>query len=152
MGSMKLTEEPFQLVIDVSGQGEITGSIETKGICDKIPYFDALMLDGNVKSASRADITIFDYVGGHRTNFAELSLERHEGMIVRPTDDPSGIFAKETRIALAPEGLNDPSEFEPICPNKREEFIKKALGSSKDASAASVPIEQIGPSRIQPTG
>jgi hypothetical protein len=73
-------------------------------------------------------------------------------MIVRPTDDPLGVLSKETRIAHAPEGLNDPSEFEPICPNKRQDFIKNALRSQVEGSAEREPVEQIAPSRTEPIG
>jgi hypothetical protein len=82
MASMKLTEEPFQLVIDVTDQGEITGSIETRGICKNVPYFDSLMLSGSIKSGSRATIVLFDYVNGYRSNFAKLSLERDGGLMM----------------------------------------------------------------------
>jgi hypothetical protein len=73
-------------------------------------------------------------------------------MVVSPPDDPLGVFPKESRIALAPEGLNDPSEFEPICPNKREEFIKRTRGSPEDGGKERKPIEQLVPSGKRPMG
>lgn len=141
--ALKLTDEPFQLVLDVTNKGEVTGSIETRGICEAVPYFDALMVSGEIHSKSRGKVVIFDYVAGYRKNFAELKLVRDGGtMTVRPTVDPLGAFQKESRIALAPEGLNDPAEFDPICPNKRQEFMRKALGPARDTGGKRIPVEQ----------
>lgn len=143
MADMKLTTEPFHLMIDTSAGGDIGGSIETKGICERAPYFDTLLIEGKIGSASKAEVDVFDYVGGHKQLFAKIALRRTAGeMVVQPVEDPLGMFQKETRIALAPTDLTDTYDFEHICPEKRWKIIHKALGAARETSGKRKPVEQ----------
>ncbi|MBD8546854.1 hypothetical protein [Sphingomonas sp. CFBP 8760] len=128
MAELRLTGEAFRLDIDDVGSGSLTGSIETKGICDGVPLFDRLLIEGNVTSSRHAKIKAFDYIGGHKRTFAALALQRNgEVMTVTPNEDPSALFAKESRIALDPDDLQASADREPICGNKRKQFIKRVL-------------------------
>jgi hypothetical protein len=128
MAEMNLSKEDFRLTINGSEDGEIGGTIETRGICDKVPYFDTFMFDGTISSSGRAEIEIFDFVGGYRRNFARLKLERDDYiMTVIRLDDPGRIFAKETRIARAPPDLVGTDGLEPLCADKRFKFVRDAL-------------------------
>jgi hypothetical protein len=132
MKEMNLSDEGFRLNIDGSDNGELGGTIETRGICDNIPYFDQLMFDGTISSSGRADIDVFDYVGGYRRNFAKLKLKRNDYiMTVVPLDDPGKIFSPETRIARAPPDLVGTDLLEPFCKDKRYKFIRDALKDAK---------------------
>lgn len=125
---LKLSSQPFRFDIDDTASGNIVGTLETKGICDKLPLFENLLVDGSISNSKRATIHVFDYVGGYRREFAVLRLER-EGQVMRvtPLADPAGVFARESRIALDPEGIGGPDNREAICHEKREKFIERGL-------------------------
>jgi len=128
MEEMNLSKEDFRLNIEQTKGGSISGTIETRGICDKVPYFDQFLVDGSISSWSRAEIEIFDYVGGYRRNFARLKLKRDDYIIaVIPLEDPAGIFAEETRIARAPPDLIGSDGHEALCGDKRFKFVRDAL-------------------------
>lgn len=128
MEEMNLSKEDFRLNVDESKDGSISGTIETRGICDKVPYFDQFLFDGSISSSGRAEIEIFDHVGGHRRNFARLKLKRDDYLLtVIPLDDPGGIFAKETKIARATPDLIGSDGHEALCGNKRLKFIREAV-------------------------
>gem|GEM_PF-2517582 len=128
MAEMNLSKEDFRLNIDETKDGSISGTIETRGVCGKVPYFDQFLVDGSISSWRSAEIEIFDYVGGYRRDFARLKLKRDdEIMTVIPLDDPGGIFAKEARIARAPPDLIGSDGHEALCGDKRFKFISEAL-------------------------
>lgn len=128
MEEMNLSKEDFRMNIDETKNGSMSGSIETRGICDKVSYFEQLLFDGSISSSNRAEIEIFDYVGGYRRNFARLRLKRDDYiMTVIPLDDPANIFAKETRIARAPVDLIGSDGREALCGDKRSKFVRDAM-------------------------
>ncbi len=133
---LKLSSQPFRVDIDDTASGDIVGTLETKGICDKLPLFESLLVDGSISNSKRATIHVFDFIGGYRREFAVLRLER-EGHVMRvtPLADPAGVFARESRIALDPEGIGGADNREAICPGKREKFIKRALKKAGKRSA-----------------
>jgi hypothetical protein len=128
MAELNLSSEDFRVNIDETAGGRIGGTIETKGICEKTPIFEELLIDGSISSARKATIEAFDFIGGYRRNFAKLTLRR-DGyvMTVIPVDDPSGLFAKKTRIAHYPDEfkLGDDADLgeKPICAGKRAKFF-----------------------------
>lgn len=128
MEEMNLSKEDFRLTIDETKGGFITGTIETRGVCDKVPYFDQFLVDGSISSSVKAEIEIFEFVGGYRRNFAKVKLKRNDYIMrVIPLDDPAGIFAKETRIARAPPDLIGSDGHEELCGDKRSKFVRDAL-------------------------
>ncbi|ONF95631.1 hypothetical protein [Sphingomonas jeddahensis] len=128
---LKLSSQPFRIEIDDSASGEIVGTIETRGICDKVPYFESLLVDGSISSSKWATIRVFNFIGGYRREFAELRLERDDQIMrVTPLTDLAGTFAGENRVALDPEGIGGPDNREAICPNKEEESFARLLERS----------------------
>jgi len=125
---MTLSKQDFRLNIEHTKGGFISGTVEAGSICEKIPYFDQLLVDGSISSASRAEIEIFDYVGGYRRNFARIQIKRDDYiMVITPLDDPIGIFVNETRIARAPDDLIGSEGHEALCGDKRFNFIRDVL-------------------------
>jgi hypothetical protein len=126
--ALKLSSEDFRINIDETQGGRILGTIETKGICEKTPVFEELLIDGSISSAREATIEAFDFIGGYRRNFAKLILRRDSYvMIVIPVDDPAGLFPKESRIAHYPDELKlgDVGDVDqgPICEGKQARFF-----------------------------
>ncbi len=133
-GDLQLSKIGFRLQIDETGGGSIVGSIETPGICQKIPYFEMLMVEGTIDNASRAEAKLWDIVGGHRREFARVLLERNDDvMIVKPLADPAGVIPASTRIARDPGNAFGEQEAGGLCPDKRMKFVEDAL---KGANAA----------------
>lgn len=128
MAQLHLAEEDFRISIDDVKSGELAGSIETKNICEKTPYFEQLLFDGTVSNSHHANIAVFEYVGGYRRVFATVELQRDAGvMTIDPVDDPMGLFSKGVRIALDPDEFRSDPDRQPICAKKNEVFIKRAL-------------------------
>lgn len=133
---LSLSSQPFRIDIDDTASGDIVGTLETKGICDKLPLFENLLVDGSISSSKYATIHVFDFIGGYRREFAVLRLER-EGQVMRvtPLADHARVFARESRIARDPEGIGGPDNREAICPGKRAKFIERALEKASKSSA-----------------
>lgn len=134
---LQLSHTAFRLEIETAADGTFAGWIETPGICDKVPFFETLMIDGTIDSASRSEANIWDSVGGHRRVFARVALERDGDVItVRPTDDPGGIFSKATRIGRDPGNVFGEHEEIPICPDKAAKLIERALKKADQPTVA----------------
>ena len=128
VGDLHLSDGGFRLQIDEVADGKFTGLIETAEICSKVPFFEMLMIEGTIDSASQADAKVWDVVGGHRRDFAEIVLERQSDVIiVRPENDPMGIFAASTRIARDPGNVFGEHEQVALCPDKQMQLIRRAL-------------------------
>lgn len=137
-GDMRLSQGAFRLEIDEVTDGSFTGSLETPGICEKVPFFETLMIDGTIDSASRAKANVWDIVGGYRREFARISLEREGDVItVSPIDDPGDIFPEATRIGRDPGNFFGEHEQTGLCPDKAAKLIERALKKidAKDAAA-----------------
>lgn len=125
---MRLSSEKFELRIDEVKDGEIAGTIETQGICEKTSMFDQLMVEGQILSSRSADIVVFEIIEGHKRPFAILDLRRNGDVLtIDPVDDPAKIFVPNTRVARDLNVFDDPDAGLTICPQKREEFIKGAV-------------------------
>lgn len=119
MAEMNLSKEEFRLHIEESAGGVITGTIESRGICENTPVFEQLLMEGEISSSHRAEIDVFEFVGGYRRNFARLELYRDDYIIeVSPLDDPARIFSTKARIALAPLDLIGSDGHEALCGDK----------------------------------
>jgi hypothetical protein len=128
MAELRLSKEDFHLSIDDVTSGVLVGSIETKKICAKLPFLEQLLFDGKISSSRRANISVFDYIGGYRKVFATLNLRREAGvMIITPDDDPMGLFSTGTRIALDPNKSKGEFDQQQICARKSETLIKHAI-------------------------
>lgn len=127
---LDLSQESFRIDIHDTTDGLIAGVIETDGICQRLPFFEELLLEGLISSSSEAKINAFDHVGGHKRIFAKLTLRRDDHvMTVVPDDDPAGLFDKETRIALASDEFIGMEDRQPLCEGKKQKFIEKVLNN-----------------------
>jgi hypothetical protein len=148
MEEMNLSKEDFRLNISDTANGAISGTIETRRICDNVPYFERLLVDGTISSSGLAEISIFDFVGGFRRNFARLQLKRDDYMMsVIQLHDPVGLFAKETRIARAPLDLIGPDDLEALCGDKQIKFIQGALKKDRDGQSPGATTKLATPNR-----
>lgn len=147
MAELNLSNEDFRINIDESDDGRIAGTIETKGICEKIPIFEELLMDGSISSSRRATIEAFDYIGGYRRVFATLNLRR-DGLVmtVTPRTDPAGLFREETRIALDPDEFKGIEDRQPICGGKRAKAFMDVINKIQARQAVSK-AEKSGVSR-----
>jgi hypothetical protein len=135
MAEMKLSKEGFRLNIEESSEGSITGTIESRGICEDVPVFEQLLIEGEISSSHRAEIDVFEFIGGYRRNFARLELYRDGYIIeVSPLNDPAQIFPKESRIALAPLDLIRSDGHEALCGDKLAEVANEAREGARSPS------------------
>lgn len=94
---MNLSEVHLRLEITVT-EGQLDGTIATKSICKAVP-FSFILLEGTT-SGQRADVRVFDIIGGKRREFAHLDLRRDGSvMVVAARTDYLSLFPKESRIA-----------------------------------------------------
>lgn len=106
--------------------GVIDGTISTKEICDTVPFYDFLLLRGNVSGGETASVIVWDTFWGHSQDVAKLELKR-DGVVmtVVPVEGTTRLFPKEARIALNPDGPRDSSEeTDAFCKGKTEAIIK----------------------------
>lgn len=116
---MELSKVEVRLEI-VSKNGEIDGTIATKKICAAIPIFDYVLITGSIRG-KRAEILVFDVIGGRKQNFAKLLLQR-DGVIMNltPKEGMLNWFPEMARIAR--HGDNQNKEFNDLCKEEKEVF------------------------------
>jgi hypothetical protein len=117
---MDLSTADLRLEI-VSKNGEIDGTIATKKICAAIPVFDYVLITGSI-SGNKAEILVFDVIGGRKQEFAKLSLQR-AGVIMTVTPKEGAVdwFPAKARIAHHTYGDQN-EEFHKLCKEEREAF------------------------------
>jgi hypothetical protein len=129
IADMQLTSHPIRLDVEISDGGQISGTIESQGICDKVPYFTDLALDGQINLLGDAEVRVLQWVGGYLRQFAKMKIHRDGDLMeVTPTDDPLGIFPGPLKIAKMPLNIAEKSSF---CDGKEEKFILRALNRVK---------------------
>lgn len=118
---MELSKVDLRIEI-VSKNGEIDGTIAAKKICADTPLFDYVLITGSI-SGNKAEILVFDVIGGHEKAFAKLTLQR-DGVImtVSPKETVSDWFPEMTRIAHHSQD-NQNKEFNEMCKDEREAFL-----------------------------
>jgi hypothetical protein len=132
MAQMNLSSQSFRITIDETEGGTIAGTLETQGICETVPYFDMLLLDGTISSSGRAQVEAFEFVGGYRSVFARLNLTRTGHVItVTAAEDPLGAFQGQARIALHADDLMGAGAQEPICGGKTHDLISRVLNRTR---------------------
>lgn len=97
---MNLSSEPFALELNVK-HGVIDGTVSTPQICASTPAFEFFLISGHVDTfGDSAKVVVWDTIGGHHQDFAELKLER-DGimMLVAPQEGILRLFPPKARIA-----------------------------------------------------
>lgn len=124
LADMQLTETDLEITIWAT-EGYIDGTIATKKVCETLPIVDYFLLRGEV-SGDKANVVAWDIIKGHKTDFAELILERKNGVItVTPKSGHTDLFPAIARIGQHPlEPGEDPKPTSDYCKEEREEFRK----------------------------
>jgi hypothetical protein len=131
---MNLSKDDVEIRLSVEN-GEIDGTIATKGICDRVPFVDFVLLRGDISGRKTARVVAWDIFGGHATDIAKLKLVR-DGVTMKVTfeEGANQLFPPESKIALA-SNLDRKKVFEPSNPS--EEFcVGKAQRTIKTAREA----------------
>lgn len=127
IADMNLSEVDLQITIWAKN-GQIDGTIATHGICQSIPVFNYILLRGSI-SGNEANVIAWDVVGGHKKEFANLTLTRDNYIMTVKTN--SGItswFPKVARIARRPIDSDDPQPDHEFCSEERQtlyEMLRK---------------------------
>ncbi len=118
MADMQLSED-VDLKISISSKnGQVDGMIATGAICKNVPYFDFLMLRGNV-SGDTAHLEAWDIVGGKSRVFAKIDLVRKDDVItVKPLAGAKSWFPNDARIGRHPSA--EPDFMSGYCKEKRK--------------------------------
>jgi hypothetical protein len=118
--SMSLTRTDSELVLWVK-HGAIDGTYAARDACKTLPLLNYVLVEGSVHfGGNSADVTLFDFVGGHRVEFGKLKLRR-DGVLLEvekiggrdwiPTAErlarvpdsepnPNHAFCEQERVAL----------------------------------------------------
>ncbi|MFD0928515.1 hypothetical protein ACFQ1T_01860 [Methylophilus glucosoxydans] len=109
-------------------EGRIDGTIATKRLCKELPLLNYILLEGSV-SGNSAEVVAWDLIGGHRVEFARLTLERDgQLMAVTPIAGNKGLFPIRSRIARDPSVPEDKEKLDAdhtFCSVERSELLKR---------------------------
>lgn len=127
LADMQLSDVDMEIVIWAT-EGRIDGTIATKRLCKELPMFNYILLEGSVFGNS-VKATAWDLVGGHRVEFARLTLER-DGylMTVTPTAGRKEWFPTSARIARDPSAPEDKDKLDAdhsFCATEKAELLKR---------------------------
>ncbi len=127
---MQLSNVDLEIVIWAT-EGRIDGTIATKRICKEFPTYNYIILEGSVFGDS-ANVTAWDIIGGHRVEFAKLTLKRNRYlMTVTPTAGNKDWFPASARIARDPSATEDKDKLDAdhtYCAAEKAEFFKGSRG------------------------
>ena len=122
---MRLSDVDMQITIWAS-QGNIDGVIGTRAICKQFPFWDYVLLRGNV-SGDSAEVVAFDYIGGLSRDFAQLQLERNGNVLtITPVSGQKDWFPATARLGRhprAPDAKPDPDMD--FCDEELKSFIQE---------------------------
>lgn len=103
IGDMRLSDGVDLKISLQAKNGELGGMIASGKVCSNIPFFDFLLLRGNV-SGNTANLEVWDIVGGQRRVFEQLRLVREGNVIaVHPAAGEASWFPQGVRIGRHPE-------------------------------------------------
>ncbi|MCC5075659.1 hypothetical protein ABQE73_09535 [Xanthomonas campestris pv. campestris] len=119
-----------------SSEGNLSGTVASKSICRAMPLFNFNLLEGSVSAlGSRAEIKVFDHIGGKRLDLGSIQLRRNGPVM----DVIAGaiflqVLPVPVRIARHPNG-SESSQPEPMsdyCAKEREALFEKLRNESGD--------------------
>ena len=133
LADMQLSNVDLEIIIWAT-EGRIDGTIATKRLCKELPIFNYILLEGSVFGNS-AKVTAWDIVGGHRVEFARLTLER-DGylMTVTPTAGNKEWFPVSARIARDPSAPEEKDKLDAdhtYCAAEKAELFKSLRGQQQ---------------------
>jgi hypothetical protein len=130
---MQLSDVDLEIFIWAT-EGQIDGTIATKRLCKEIPLFNYVLLEGTV-TGDLAHVTAWDLIGGHRVEFAQLTLDRNGYMMtVTPNAGHTDWFPMKALIARDPSAPEDREELNPdhtFCAAEKAEFFRKMRGQKQ---------------------
>ena len=124
MADMHLSDVDMQITVWAKGGG-IDGTIATKSICKSIPVLNYVLLRGEI-SGTTANVIAWDIVQGHKTDFAQLRLDRDGDIItVTPVNGRKEWFPETARLGKHPLELGkEPEPDQTFCDQERKSFSK----------------------------
>lgn len=133
LADMQLSDVDLEIVIWAT-EGRIDGTIATKRLCKELPMFNYILLEGSVFGNS-AKVVAWDLVGGHRVDFARLTLER-DGylMAVTPIAGNKEWFPATARIARDPSAPEEKGKLDAdhtFCAAEKADFLNSLRGQQQ---------------------
>lgn len=126
LAEMELSD--VDLTIDlISENGEINGIIASKKMCEATPFSPFLLIDGGV-NGNTATISIYDYIGGRRTDFVTAKLSRDGAvMTVHPVGGLVEWLPDKARLGLDPDPNDEKTKniFSSFCHEELTDAIKR---------------------------
>jgi hypothetical protein len=124
IGDMKLSGVDIKLHLVVE-HGRIGGEIATKSICQVVPMFDYLLLEGEI-SGNKATVTAFDFIGGERKNFFRFTAQRDGAVIsIDLKEGMAEWLPSAARIGLHPDKEDQYKSLTGTCSVEREALLKQ---------------------------
>ncbi|SMQ97127.1 hypothetical protein [Xanthomonas fragariae] len=132
---MRLSDTDLIITLS-SSKGCLSGTVASKSVCRAMPLFNFNLLEGNVSAlGGRADIKVYDHVGGKRLDLGYIQLRRNGPVM----DVIAGamflqVLPAPVRIARHPNG-SESSQAEPMsdyCAKEREALFEKLRNESGD--------------------
>lgn len=131
MVDMELSNVDLEITI-LSKNGEINGTIATRKICESIPIVDFVLLRGKVDN-NKAEVIVWDIVGGEKRDFASLTLIRDDYvMTVIPKEGMTYWFPSQARIARGVIDSSVPHPSRSFCDKEKKEFFEEIIQDRKE--------------------
>lgn len=92
-------------VVIWANKGEISGTIATPFICKEYSFIKYAQLKGKVNflNSNKADMEVWDYIGGKRTLLGKLKFIKKDEIIINiKTMDENPLFFKEVNLGKDP--------------------------------------------------
>lgn len=133
LADMKLSNTDLEIIIWAT-EGQLDGTIAIRRLCKELPMFNYILLEGSV-FGDRAKVTAWDLIGGHRVEFAQLTLDRDGHlMTVKPTAGNKEWFPPSAQIAHDPSAPEDKDKLDSdhtFCAAEKAAFLKSLPDQSR---------------------
>lgn len=117
-------------------QGRVDGTIASRSLCNFLPLFDYVLLEGEVRGKI-IEAVAYDYIGGERHNFFKVRMQRDDAaiMVVDPIEGRVDLLPKTAKIRRHPSEVafdeNTLGKGPRYCAAEREKFLKTLSGRPK---------------------